>query len=352
MRLNFSVALISTLLPLTDIVAPHGSRPPLEFNTRDDRISERFAATTTVPDVQRLKKIPRIGILNVDGSKDLALDAFRQGLREFGWVEARNIAFEYRWADGNADRLPTLAAELIRLKVDIIVAINPRSGRAAQELTRMIPIVVTGIDNPVGGLVKSPGQPGENVTGSSVMRVELGGKRLELLKELIPRVSRVAVLGNITSVDQEKPIKEIDSVARSLRLQLQIVNVNTADEIANAFAEIGRGKADAITLLTQGMFVRNRRRIVELAAKYRLPAMYPRNDFVRVGGLVSYGPDRREGERRAAYFVDRILKGAKPSDLPVEQPMKLELVINLKTANAFGLTIPSKVLMWADKVIE
>jgi putative ABC transport system substrate-binding protein len=281
------------------------------------------------------------------------VEVFKHRLGELGWVEGRNIAFEYRWADGNDDRLPTLAAELIRLKVDIIVATNPTSGRAAQELTRMIPIVVWALGNPVGGLVKSPGQPGENLTGSSFMGPELGGKRLELLKELIPRVSRVAVLGNIRSVEGEKKqIKEIDSVARSLRLQLQIVNVNTADEIANAFSEIRRGNAGAITLLTQGMFVQNRTRIVELAAKCRLPAMYPRNDFVRVGGLVSYGPDRREEERRAAYFVDRILKGAKPSDLPIEQPMKLELVINLKTANALGLTIPPKVLMWADKVIE
>ena len=296
---------------------------------------------------QPAKKIPRIGILNI-ASRNPALDAFRQGLHEFGWVEGQNIAIEYRFADGNEDRLPALAAQLVRANVDIIVSTSPRGTRAARQVTKNIPIVATFVGT---GLAKSLDHPRGNVTGLYFMPPELGGKRLELLKEIIPKISRVAVLANVGDVDGEPSIKEIDAVARSLGVHLQILNVKKSDEIENAFVSM-RGKVGALTILTQGMFVLNRTGIIGLAAKSRLPVMYPDNRFTDVGGLVSYGPNNAELYRRAAYFVDRILKGAKPAELPVEQPTKFELVVNLKTAKQIGLAIPSKVLMWADRVIE
>jgi putative ABC transport system substrate-binding protein len=351
MRLNFSVALISTLLPLTDIVTPqpHDSRPPLEFITGDDgRISERFAATTTVPDVQRLKKISRIGILS-PGSRDSRIDSFLKGLHELGWVEGQNISIEYRWTHGNDDRLPALAAQLVNANVDIIVSTSPRGTRAARQLTKNIPIVETFVGM---GQIMNLDHPAENVTGLSYMSPELGGKRLELLKEVIPGISRVAVLANVEDVDRQKSIKEIKSVARSLRVQLQMLNVKKPEEIENAFASMARGRVGALTVLSQGMFVGRRAQVVELAAKSRLPAMYPHSMFTDSGDLMSYGPNSTERYHRAAYFVDRILKGAKPADLPVEQPTKFELVINLKTAKQTGITIPPKVLTWADRVIE
>jgi putative ABC transport system substrate-binding protein len=209
------------------------------------------------------------------------------------------------------------------------------------------------MSDPIGmGLVKSLGQPAGNLTGLSIMGPELDGKRLELLKELTPKISRVAVLAHVGSVDRETSIKEIQSVARSSSVQLQILNVKKPDEIENAFAAMVREKADALTVLTQNIFFRNRTRIVELAAQSRIPTMYPRSGYAEAGGLISYGPDRQASQQRAAYFVDRILRGAKPAELPVERPTKFELVINLKTANTLGLTIASKVLMWADRVIK
>jgi len=299
---------------------------------------------------QQAKKVPRIGILNVRRSNP-SIDAFRQALREFGWVEGKNIAFEYRWTQENQDRLPTLAAdELLRLNVDIIVTTSVRAAIAARRLTKTTPIVATVIPGPYG-LVDSLGQPGGNVTGLSFMRPELGGKRLELLKEVIPGLSRVAVLSNVSNIGARQ-IKEIEPVAQSLRLQLQILNVKKTEEIENAFSLMARGKAGAITVLTQGMLVLNRKKIVELAAKSRLPAIYPIREYVEAGGFMSYGPDHTDLYRRAAIYADKILKGAKPADLPVEQPTKFELVVNLKTAKQIGLAIPSNVLMWADKVIE
>jgi putative ABC transport system substrate-binding protein len=299
---------------------------------------------------QQPKKIPRIGILS-PGSGSPSIDAFRQGLHELGWVEGQNIAIEYRFADGNEERLPALAAQLVHANVDIIVATSPRGTSAARQLTKNIPIVATFFG---AGLTKLDhlDHPGGNVTGLYFMSPELGGKRLELLKEIIPKISRVAVLANVGNVDRERSIKEIDAVARSLGVRLQILNVMKAEEIKNAFASMVRGKVGALTVLTQAMFVLNRAGIVELAAKRRLPVMYPDSRFTDVGGLMSYGPNNAELYRRAAYFVDRILKGAKPADLPVEQPTKFELIINLKTAKQLNLTIPPKVLTWADRVIE
>ena len=294
-------------------------------------------------------KIPRIGFLT-DGRVNPAPGPFRQGLRDLGWVEGKNIVIEYRFADGNEDRFPALAAGLLRTNVDIIVAPNGRAIRAVRQLTENIPIVCTFM----GPQITNLAHPTRNVTGLYFMPPWLGGKRLEFLKEIIPGISRVAVLANVIGIDptEEASVKEISAVARSLGVQLQILNVKKSDEIENAFASMLRGKADALSVLTQAIFALHRTRISELAAKSRLPVMYPDSRFTNSGGLMSYGPDSAELYRRTAYFVDRILKGAKPADLPVEQPTKFELVINLKTAKQLSLKIPPKVLMWADRVIE
>ena len=309
---------------------------------------------------QPLKKIPRIGFLTVGrvnpGTGLTALTdkttgaVFREGLHDLGWVEGKSIVIEYRSAHGNEDRLPVLAAELLRTNVDIIVATNSRVTRAVRQLTENIPIVNTFI-GPRDTLINLA-HPTRNVTGLYFMSPRLGGKRLELLKEIIPRISRVAVLANVDTVDRDPSIKEINIVARSLRVQLQMLNVKKPEEIENAFASVIRGKSGALTVQTQGMFVLYRGRIIELAAKNRLPVMYPDSRFTNSGGLMSYGANNAEMYRRAAYFVDRILKDAKVADLPVEQPTKFELVVNLKTAKQLGLTIPPKVLTWVDRVID
>jgi ABC-type uncharacterized transport system substrate-binding protein len=311
------------------------------------QLSEKSVATTYPNEVRQTTKIPRIGILS-PGGRGPAIDAFLKGLHEFSWVEGQTIVIEYRFADGNEERLPALAAQLVRANVDIIVSTSPRATVAARQLAENIPIVATFF----GSGIMNLDHPTRNVTGLYFMPPELGGKRLELLKEIIPGISRVAALANVVNVDREPAIKEISAIARSLGVQLQILNVKKSEEIKNAFSVMASGKVDALTVLTQGMFVRTRAEIIELAAKSRLPAMYSDNRYTDSGGLVSYGPNNDEMNRRAAYFVDRILKGAKPAELPVEQPTKFELVINLKTAKQIGLTIPPKVLMWADRVIE
>src|SRR5215475_10613957 len=313
-----------------------------------------LALTPYLTHAQQLaKKIPRIGILSLRGPGP-SIDAFLKGLHELDWVEGQNIAIEYRWAKGNEDRLPALAAQLVDANVDIIVSTSPRATLAARQLTSNIPIVETFVGRKRVELAHELAHPGRDVTGVSSMPRELGGKRLELLKEIIPKISRVAVLSNIigSNAAQDPSIKDIDAVARSLGVQIQILNVTKPEEIENAFASMVRGKVGGLTVLTQAMFVLNRAQVVELAAKSRLPAMYPDSRFTDAGGLVSYGPNNTERYHRAAYFVDRILRGAKPAELPVEQPTKFELVINLKTAKTLGLAIPSKVLMWADTVIE
>jgi putative tryptophan/tyrosine transport system substrate-binding protein len=308
-------------------------------------------------DAQQPRKTPRIGILSPGSSDPLDLsrrgtDAFQQGLHKLGWVDGKNIVFEYRWANENEDRLPVLAAELLLINVDVILVATPMAAHAAKKLTKTVPIVATVIPGAgVYGLVDSLHRPGGNVTGLSFMSAELGAKRLELLKEVIPGVSRVAVLANVENVDRET-IRAIESKARSLGVRLEIVNVKTPDEIPNAFSSMSRVKPHALTVLTQAMFVQNRTRIVELAAKCRLPAIYHRNEFVTAGGLMSYGPDHIDLFRRAASYVDKILRGANPADLPVEQPTKFELGINLKTARQLDLKISPEVLMWADKVIK
>jgi putative ABC transport system substrate-binding protein len=306
-------------------------------------------------EAQQPKRIPRIGILSFGSGDPLGLarrgtDAFQQNLHELGWVDGKNVAFEYRWANESEDRLFELAAELVRINVDIILVTTPRAANAAKKLTKSIPIVVTAIPGPGQyGLVQSLSQPGGNLTGLSFMSSPLAGRRLELLKEVIPAISRVALLRNF---DGEGSTKEIGSVARSLSVQLQLLDVKKPEEIANAFSAAVREKAEAVTLGSHAMFVLNRTKIVELAAKCRLPAIYNRSEFVEAGGLMSYGPDHTYLYRRAAYYVDKILKGAKPSDLPVEQPTKFEFVINLKAAKEIGVTISPEVLMWADRIIK
>ncbi|RPH54073.1 MAG: ABC transporter substrate-binding protein [Acidobacteria bacterium] len=274
-------------------------------------------------------------------------------LRDLGYVEGQNITIEFRSSEGKYERLPDLAAELVRLKVDVIVAPANENVVVARQATRTIPIIMAGSFDPVeSGLVASLARPGGNVTGLSFRAPEIEGKRLELLKEIAPRVSRVAVLSNPTNRAIHSSLAEVEVAARSLRVQVQILEARGPDEFQGAFAAMTRERAGALLVFPDGMFLLHRTRIADLAAKSRLPAMYGVREFVDAGGLVSYAPSLRDNLRRAATYVDKILKGAKPADLPIEQPTKFELVINLKTAKALGLTIPQSLLARADQVIE
>jgi ABC-type uncharacterized transport system substrate-binding protein len=302
-------------------------------------------------------KVYRIGILgnipltNPEGAR--LWGAFIQGLRDLGYVEGQNITIEYRFSEGQYERLPDLAADLVRLQVDVIVAPATQNVLVAKQATRTIPIVMTGGGDPVGnGLVASLARPGGNVTGLSILAFETVGKQLELLKEIVPRFSRVAVLGNPNTQMYPLWLGEVKAAARSLGVQLQILEARGPDNLESAFAAMSRERAGALLVPTDGMFLLHRTRIVELAAKSRLPAMYGTKEYVDVGGLMVYGASLRDNFRRAATYVDKILKGAKPADLPVEQPTKFEFVINMKTAKALGLTIPPSVLARADEVIQ
>ena len=312
-----------------------------------------FLALSSPLEGQQPKKVPRIGFL-APTLQQHYVEAFQQGLRELGYVEGQNITIEYRFADGKFERLPDLAAELVRLKVDVIVAAVTQASLAAKNATGTIPVMMVAVANPVdSGLVGSLARPEGNITGTSAMTDEVVGKQLELLKETFPKISRVAAIWNPANpVFQALQVRATKVAAQALGVQLQMLNVKKPEEIANAFSAAVRGKAEAVTVGSHVMFVQNRTRIVELAAKYRLSAMYIRSEFVEAGGFMSYGPDNTDLYRQAAIYVDKILKGIKPSDLPVEQPTKFELVINLKTAKTLGLEIPSNVLMWADRVIE
>ena len=280
-------------------------------------------------------------------------EVFRQGLRGLGYVEGQNIALEERWAEGKYDRLPSLAAELVRLNVDIIVTASTPAAQAGQQATKSIPIVMTLVSDPVeSGLVGSLARPGGNVTGLSLMHPELTWKRLELLKEVIPKLSRVAVLSNPANSIIPPLVRETEAAARSLRVQLQVVEVRSPTEFESAFAAMTKNRAGALVVLPDGIFQNERKRIAALAAKGRMPAMYPWKEAVDDGGLMSYGANVLDIFRRAAVYVDKILKGTKPADIPIERPMKFELVINLRTAKQIGLTIPQWTLMKADKVIQ
>jgi len=302
-------------------------------------------------------KVPRIGVL-YPGSPSAAerlQSMLLQGLHDLGYVEGQNISFEYRYAEEQPERLPTLAAELVRLPVDVIVAGPPEAVQAAKQVTSTIPIVmVTGGPDPVGmGLVASLARPEGNVTGVSlVFGEEIAGKWVELLKEALPPVSRVAVLWDPTRPMMSASMQEVERTAQGVGLRLQRVAARQADEFDGAFATMTREGAEALIVLRSATFARAGRRLVELAATHRLPAIYEDRRYVEAGGLMSYGPNPDVVFRRAAYYVDRILKGTKPADLPVEQPMRFELVVNLKTAKALGLTISPTFLFQADEVIQ
>ncbi len=306
-------------------------------------------------DAQQPGKIPRIGLLSPFSPSATALwhQAFRQGLRDLGWVEGKNISIEYRYAEGRSDRLPELAADLVRLKVNIIVAAVNTDALAAKNATRTIPIVVASAGDPVAiGLVASLAHPGGNITGLSQISPELAGKRLELLKEIVPKLSRVAVLWNPQGTTSPLSWKEIQLPARELGVQLHSLEVRSSSDFDKAFEDATRARAGALAIMPDPLFAGNLKRIADLAAKSHLPSIFHLTEFVDSGGLVAYGVDRSDQFRRAATYVDKILKGTKPADLPVEQPTKFELVINLKTAKQIGLTIPPNVLARADKVIK
>jgi len=306
---------------------------------------------------QQPKKAPRIGYLgatSVSATSDRT-EPFRQGLRELGYVEGKNIVIEWRYAEGKLDRLPALAAELVRLKVDIIVTSGPIPTRAAKEATVTIPIVMTQDSDPVAnGFVASLARPGGNITGLSTLRPELSGKQLELLKEIVPKLSRVAVFGTSTHPGNAQSLKEVELAARGFGVKLQYLDILDPKDIETAFRAARKGRADAVLFLVAGGVASSghRTQIVDLAVKSRLPVIYGVPEYVEAGGLMNYGVSFTDLDRRAATYVDKIFKGAKPADLPVEQPKKFEFVINLKTAKQIGLTIPPNVLARADKVIK
>ena len=306
-------------------------------------------------EAQQPPKVPRIGFLS-GGSPTTSparYEVFRQGLRELGYVEGKNIVIEYRWAEGKLDRFPALAAELVRLKVDVIVTWGPTATLSAKEATNTIPIVMANDADPVGsGVVASLARPGGNITGFSTLSPELSGKQLELLKEIVPKLSRVAILGASTSTSSALALRETELAAGALEVQLQYLDVIGPKDIETAFREAGKGRADAVLVLPTAVLSSQRKQIVYLAVKSRLPAIYPRTQYTEAGGLMSYEPNLADMWRRAATYVDKILKGTKPADLPVEQPTKFEFVINLKIAKQIGLTIPPNVLARADKVIK
>jgi putative tryptophan/tyrosine transport system substrate-binding protein len=311
-------------------------------------------ASVHLAEAQQPKRVPRIGYLTAFPSVFPGrIEAFRQGLRELGYIEGKNIVIEWRYTEGKLDRVPALAAELVRLKVDIIVSSGPTVTNLLKEATTTIPIVMGYHTDPVGtGLVASLARPGGNITGLSVLSPELGGKRLEILKEVVPKLSRVAVLGSSTLPGNAETLNETELVAGALGVKLQFVDVLSPTDIEAAFSQTVKGRADAVLAQGSGVLNAHRKQVADLAVKSRLPAMYYAAEFVEAGGLMFYGVDFPDLHRRAATYVDKILKGAKPADLPVEQPMKFEFIINLKAAKQIGLTIPPNVLARADKVIK
>ena len=312
-----------------------------------------LCALSVSAQAQQPAKNPRIGFLSTAslGSLSPRIDAFRQGLRELSYVEGKNIAIEYRSAEGKVDRLPELAAELVRLKVECIVTAGENPTSAVKQATNTIPIIMTTVGDPIVlGFAASLARPGGNITGLSTYSADLAGKRLELLKETVPKLSRIALFSDARSVTTEA--KEREEAARLLKLQIISVDVRTLDDLENAFSSIAKSHADAFVMGTSGFFNTHQKRIVELAAKHRLPGMYIEEEFVLAGGLMTYATSIPNLYRRSATYVDKILKGAKPGDIPVEQPTKFELIINLRTAKQIGLTIPPNVLSRADKVIR
>jgi putative ABC transport system substrate-binding protein len=302
---------------------------------------------------QQTRKVPQIGFL-VFVSSEARYRGFQQGLRELGYVEGQNIAIEFRSADGSLERLSDLADELVRLQVDVIVAGSTVGAKAAKRATSTIPIVMANVADPVGtGLVSSLARPGGNITGLSTMGQDLSGKRLELIKEVVPRLRRIGVLWYQDSPSSVAAFKGLKAAAQSLGVDVRSLGVRPpVPEIDKAFGTAINWRADALIALDDSLIFSNRTRIIALAARYRLPAVYGYREFPDAGGLMAYGPSRHDMYARAATFVDKILKGTKPADLPVEQPTRFELVINVKTAKALGITIPQSVLIRTDQVIQ
>ena len=305
-------------------------------------------------EAQQKKNFPRIGYLINTGPESPDIDGFRQGLRDLGYFEGKNILVEYRYLEGKRDRIPDLVADLVKLRVDVLVATAPPAIRAAKQATKTIPIVIVTSQDPVAvGYIESLAHPGGNITGITRLTRDLSGKRLELLKEVVPGLSRVGLL-LVTGPDvQGNALKEYEPAARMLKIQLESLKIQTPNpDLAGAFREAMRGRVSAVIMPSNFVLLPHLKKIADLATKNRLASMHERSSDVEAGGLMSYAADAAESYRRAAWYIDKILKGAKPADLPVEQPTKFEFVINLKTANQIGLTIPQSVLYRADKVIK
>src|SRR6266508_2881740 len=306
-------------------------------------------------EAQQKGKVPRVGFL---GNSTAALEAnligpFREGLHDLGYVEGKNISIEYRWAEGKYERFPDLIAELIALKVDVVVTAGTPATQAYQKARTSIPLVMVAVGDPVGtGIVASLNRPGGNITGLTSISPELEGKRIELLREVIPKLSHIAVLWNPKNAYHAIENKQVEAAAAALRMKVLYLGVETQEQIGNAFSQILKERPGALLVLADRVFLHNRARIMDFAAKHRLPGVYAYLELVEAGGLMSYGPNYADMHRRAATYVDKILKGAKPADLPVEQPTKFELIINLKTAKALGLRIPQSLLARADELIQ
>jgi putative ABC transport system substrate-binding protein len=313
-----------------------------------------IGATPMTAQSQPAGKISRVGYLSVRSAPESRDEAVSRGLRELGYVEGKNIFLEARYAAGNSDRLREYAAELVRLNVDVIISAGPIATRAAKEATAAIPIVMAFDPDPVGSrFVASLSRPGGNITGYSTLAPELSGKQLELLKQVIPKLSRVAVLGNSTQPGNAQMLRELELAAGKLSVKIQYLNILAPAEIETAFQAARKERSDAVIMLVVGTaIISHRAKILDLVAKNRLPSVFTDEQYVEDGGLMAYGVSMPDLFRRAAQYVDKILKGAKPSELPIEQPTKFELVINLKTAKVLGLKIPQSILLRADRLIE
>ena len=306
---------------------------------------------------QPASKVPRIGYISPGSPSNPArvarLEAFRQGLREQGYVEGQDIVIDTRWAHGNYDRYAEIVADLVRLKVDVLVTVGATGSQAAKRATKTIPIVMTVVNDPLGGgLVESLARPGGNLTGLSMMAPDLVGKQLQVLTEIVPKLSRVALLWNPASPGSAPQVRVAETVAPTLGLRLQLLEARTPQEIDQAFVAMAKERPGALVVLAESVFTNQAKQFADQAVKMRLPTIFGLKEHAVAGGLVVYGADPLDMERRAAAFVAKILRGAKPADLPVEQPSKLELIINLKTAKALGLTIPHSMLLRADQVIQ
>jgi putative ABC transport system substrate-binding protein len=325
------------------------------MNRRDSvLILAALGATPFVSFAQQQGKVWRIGFLSVQSGPYADTEAFRERLSSLGYAEGRNLLLEYRWAAGKEERLPAMAAELVRLKVDVIVTVATVGAAAAKRATSTIPIVMASVPDPVGsGLVANLARPGGNLTGMSLIATDLAGKRLQLLREVVPKAGRVAILAALKGAPAfPLALEQLRLAAQQAGVTLVVQQVGEAEALAGAFAAMQRERAQAMIVHSSPFTQLHQTRIAELATQHRLPAMYEARERVSIGGLMSYGADRSEMFRRAAVYVDKILKGAKPGDLPVEQPTKFELVINLKTAKAIGITVPQSVLARADEVIQ